>query len=65
MRISQVFEKELTELLNKNSQESSGANTPDFILAKYLIACLAAYDEAVRQREIWYDHKTPSKRTGH
>jgi hypothetical protein len=30
------------------------SNTPDFILADYLVSCLAAFDRAVNQRERWY-----------
>lgn len=48
-----TFEAELTHLLNRYSQEN-GSNTPDFILAQYLTACLAAWNTAVQQRETWY-----------
>ena len=47
------FEKELTILLNKCSQEN-GSDTPDFILAKYLCQCLQNFNEAVNHREKWY-----------
>ena len=59
-----TFENELTQLLNKHSQEQA-SNTPDFILAKYLIACLAAYNEAVKQRDTWFniDPWTASKKS--
>ena len=49
------FLEELTALLNKHSMEASGGNTPDYILAKYLLACLDAFDAAVRHREEWYE----------
>ena len=39
--------------LNAVSAEN-GSNTPDFILAEYLISCLAAYERAVNARERWY-----------
>jgi hypothetical protein len=39
--------------LNIDSAEN-GSNTPDFILAEYLTACLAAFDHAVNQRAVWY-----------
>jgi hypothetical protein len=45
--------KEIEGTLNKFSAEN-GSNTPDFILAQYLIDCLAAYDRAVMAREKWY-----------
>ena len=35
------FESELSVLLNKHSIDSE-VNTPDFILAQYLLSCLAA-----------------------
>ena len=48
-----IFEKELTRLLNCCSAENE-SNTPDFILAQYLIGCLATWNVAVQQRETWY-----------
>jgi len=47
------FRIKLEQLLNQWSKENE-SNTPDFILANYLINCLAAFDSAVREREIWY-----------
>ena len=47
------FEKELTELLNRHSAEN-GSDTPDFILAVYLMDCLLAYNCALKKREKWY-----------
>lgn len=47
------FRKELSELINKSSMENA-SNTPDFILAEYLSACLLAFDTAIQQRETWY-----------
>lgn len=43
----------IAEALNRFSAEN-GSNTPDFILAQYLLACLAAFNEASRAREAWY-----------
>jgi hypothetical protein len=48
-----TFERELESLINKHRQESA-SNTPDFILAQYLSACLVAFNVAVQQRETWY-----------
>jgi hypothetical protein len=39
--------------LNSFSAEN-GSNTPDFILATYLLSSLAAFDAASRARESWY-----------
>lgn len=47
------FRSELERLLNRQSMEN-GSNTPDFILAEYLHACLDAFDAAVKHREQWY-----------
>lgn len=47
------FAKELMSLLNRHSKENE-SNTPDFILAEYLIGCLKAFNESVNNRQIWY-----------
>ena len=47
------FEKELESLINKHSLENE-SNTPDYILAQYLISCLSAFTQATQQRENWY-----------
>jgi len=47
------FREELTTLINKHSEENC-SDTPDFILAHYLIECLESFDKAVAQREEWY-----------
>jgi hypothetical protein len=44
---------ELAGLLNRHSKENA-SNTPDFILAQYMLSTLGAFDAAVRQRERWY-----------
>jgi hypothetical protein len=48
-----TFERELESLINRFSQERF-SNTPDFILAAYLLACLAAWNAGVTRREEWY-----------
>ena len=48
-----TFRQELEQLLNRYSKEN-GSDSPDFILAQYLIDCLDVYDRAVRAREVWY-----------
>lgn len=44
------FLNELRSLLNRHSMEN-GSDTPDFVLAKYLYACLMAYEQAVEDRQ--------------
>ena len=48
-----TFTEALEQLINKYSKEN-GSNTPDFILAEYLTACLKAYDTATNERNNWY-----------
>lgn len=55
------LQKELSELLNRHSEENR-SDTPDFILAAYLINCLNAYNSAVNAREKWYGR--PESRMG-
>lgn len=47
---------ELSGLLNRYSQENT-SDTPDFVLANFLLACLEAYNNAICAREIWYGEK--------
>ena len=47
------FKKELEVLINKHSIENE-SNTPDWLLAQYLLNCLAAFTTATQQRENWY-----------
>lgn len=47
---------EIEAVLNKYSAEN-GSNTPDFILAEYLMACLKAFETASNAREQWYGTK--------
>lgn len=50
------FRKELAAVLNKYSMEN-GSNTPDFLLADYLIGCLRGLDTAIRMRDNWYGYR--------
>lgn len=60
-----TFEQELEAVINRHSQEN-GSNTPDFILAQFLIGCLAAWNAAVTRRETWYgrDNRGPGGGSG-
>lgn len=48
-----TLRKEIEEAINKVSAENE-SNTPDFILAEYLMNCLENFDMAVKQRDRWY-----------
>lgn len=54
------FKKELEHLINRASQESK-SDTPDFILAKYLVDCLDVYNKAVKRRDKWYGYNNQQK----
>jgi len=47
------FQERLRHLLNSMSLENE-SNTPDFILAQYMLRCLDAFNCAVVRREAWY-----------
>lgn len=47
-------------ILNKHNLEA-GSNTPDYIPANYLIACLKIFDEAVNTRTSWYSKEPEVK----
>ena len=49
----ETFFYELKERLNLRSKEN-GSNTPDFILAEYLLHCLDIFDKMVQSRDAWY-----------
>ena len=52
------FVEALRKLINERSQENA-SNTPDFVLAQYLTACLGAFNAAVQQRENWCEREDP------
>jgi len=49
------FKKELTFIINKYSLEND-SDTPDFILAEYLISCLESFNKSCNKRSEWYGH---------
>ena len=58
------MEKKLRELINSCSREED-SNTPDFILAEYMMACLDAFESANNKREVWYGVELePAQRKG-
>ncbi len=53
---------ELTTLLNCYSEENE-SNTPDFMLAKFMLSCLEAFNVATRERDRWYGvHLAPGNK---
>lgn len=49
---SELAEK-LSILLNSVSAENQ-SNTPDYILAEYMLGCLESYNKAVQARDVWF-----------
>lgn len=47
------FTQELEQLLNTFSIENK-SNTPDFMLAEYMVHCLAAFEATSLRRETWF-----------
>ena len=48
-----TLEQDIRDILNKHSRENI-SDTSDFILAKFLMECLAAFEAAQQRREKWY-----------
>lgn len=47
------FENELRDLINRHSLEGL-SNTPDYVLASYLVKCMEAFNVGVRVRSEWH-----------
>lgn len=47
------LESEIRSALNRHCAENA-SNTPDFILAAFLLACLDAFNLASNARQQWY-----------
>jgi len=45
--------REFASVINRNSLEND-SNTPDFILAQYLVDCLMAWNRTINVRAGWY-----------
>lgn len=55
------FRKDLEKLMNVYSKENV-SNTPDFVLAEYVLQALDAFDLATRARDEWFGRKPRSVR---
>jgi hypothetical protein len=47
------LQNEIRTILNRASRENA-SDTPDFILAEYLLGSLEAFEVAARRRDAWY-----------
>ena len=50
------LQKDIERLINSHCRENK-SNTPDFILAEYLMDCLKAFEKTSNAREKWYGKK--------
>jgi hypothetical protein len=50
----EAFRQDLVGLLNRHSLEV-GSDTPDFVIADYLVGCLELFNETLRRRREWCD----------
>lgn len=57
-----TFESELTDLLNRHSMENE-SNTPDYLLAEFLIGCLKNWNKVTQKREVFYGRPTDFPKT--
>lgn len=48
-----TFREDLEALINKHSRENV-SDTPDYVLASFLNACLTAFDGSVVERDRWH-----------
>jgi hypothetical protein len=54
------LQHDIRELLNRHSAEN-GSNTPDFLLASFLMKCLAAWEDTVVDRDRWFSNFPPTQ----
>lgn len=47
------MKKQLESLINSECREND-SDTPDFILAEFMMKCLDAFELASNKREVWY-----------
>jgi len=52
-KVESEFRQDLTKLINVYSKEN-GSDTPDYIIADYLIGCLETFNKSVNDRRNWY-----------
>lgn len=60
--MSQALTNAFAHAINSESRENA-SNTPDFILASYLVECLKNYEAAVNAREKWYGRSNATVET--
>jgi hypothetical protein len=56
------LESDITTVINMHSLENT-SNTPDFLLAEFMLACLYAYNTTLQKRTLWYGRMDESGST--
>jgi hypothetical protein len=56
------LEQEIANVLNRECLENE-SDTPDFLLAQYLIGCLEVWNKTVIARDKWYGWNGLSRRS--
>lgn len=57
--MAKSLQREISSVLNRACRENE-SNTPDFILAKYLLRCLQTGEKLINERESYYGVKVNS-----
>ena len=50
---AETIKKELSDVINKHCKEND-SDTPDYLLAQYLMGCLDNYAQTVKARDKWF-----------
>ncbi len=56
------LKEELSQLINRHSRENV-SDTPDYILAEFLLGCLKAFERSAVVRDRWHGNSTWEKLT--
>lgn len=54
--MSDSLAEEIRQVLNRASRENE-SNTPDYLLAEYLMSCLEAGENLIVSRDSWYNDR--------
>jgi hypothetical protein len=51
--MDETLQRAIEHAINAHCAEND-SNTPDFLLAEYMLGCLKVFNNTIRQREQWY-----------
>ena len=54
----EALTREISSVLNKYIQENR-SNTPDYMLAEFMLGCLNVYENTISKREVWFNRPDP------